>query len=227
MVVNYEVTPVRRLLSNVISHHTVLSHDMTINPQNFLRDIRGTVIPFIRERPENKVCLILVCEMERTNPATGEVVQTEESYFRTLQEPVYSSTDLETMYERMSTKMLEAFSAYLKNGSRWTLKRVLKLNITFSKNKPVKGSSYILLPKGLRGTGCLINVQNKKDHYCFVWSILRELHPRENNKHRIEDLKEYFNELNLDGIEFPTLFSERTFKKSEKNNDISLLVFGH
>lgn len=77
--------------------------------------------------------------MERTNPATGEVVETRESYFRTPQEPVYSSTDLDIMYESMSAKMLEAFSAYLKNGSGCTLKRVLKLDITFSKNKPVKG----------------------------------------------------------------------------------------
>ena len=121
MTLNYEVTPVRRLLSNVVSHHAILSQDATINPQNFLRDIRGTVIPFIRERPENKVHLVLVCEMERTNPATGEVVETRESYFRTLQEPAYSSTDLEAMYERMSAKMLEAFPAYLKNGSGWTL----------------------------------------------------------------------------------------------------------
>lgn len=123
--------------------------------------------------------------------------------------------------------MLEAFLAYLKNGSGWTLKSVLKLDITFSKNKPVKGSSYILLPKGLRGTGCLINVQNKKDDHCFKWAILRHFHPRENNKHRIEDLKEYVNELNLDGIEFPTPCSERTYKKFEKDNKISLLVFGH
>ena len=124
---NYEVTPVRRLLSNAVSHHEILSRDETISPQNFLRDIRGTVISFIRERAENKVHLVLVCEMERVNPATGEDVETIESFFRTLQEPVYSSTDLETMYERMSVKMLEAFSVYLKNGSGWMLKRVLRL----------------------------------------------------------------------------------------------------
>ena len=114
---NYEVTPVRRLLSDVVSHHKIVSRDETMSPQKFLHDIRGTVIPFIRERPENKVYLVLVCEMERTNPARGEVVGTRESYFRTLQEPVYSSTDLKTMYERVTAKMLEAFSAYLKNGS--------------------------------------------------------------------------------------------------------------
>ena len=133
---NYEVTPVRRLLSNVISHHEVLPQNETISPQDFLRDISGTVISFIRERPENKVRLVLVCEIERVNSATGEVVERTESFFSTLQEPVYRSTDLETMYERMVAKMLETFSAYLKNGSGWMLKRVLRLNITLSKNRP-------------------------------------------------------------------------------------------
>lgn len=34
MPTNYEVIPVRRLLSNVVSLHAILSQDITINPQN-------------------------------------------------------------------------------------------------------------------------------------------------------------------------------------------------
>ena len=185
---DYEVTPVRRLLSNIVSHHEVLPRNETISPQDFLRDIRGTVISFIRERPENKVHLILVCEMERTDPDTGEVVETAESFFRTPQEPVYGSADLETMYERMKAKMMETFSSYLKNGSGWIFKRILRLAITLSKNKPVRGLSYIPLTKGLKGSKSLINIQNKKDHHCFKWAILRHFHPREDNPQRIGNL---------------------------------------
>ena len=99
--------------------------------------------------------------------------------FRTLQEPVYGSTDLETMYERMTAKMLESFSEYLNRGSGWMFRRVLRWDITFSRNRPIKGSSYIPLPVGLKKTRSLINVQNKKDHHCFKWAILRHIHPRE------------------------------------------------
>ena len=114
---NYEVRERRRLLSNVVSHHEVLPRDETISPQDFLRGIRRAVISFIRRRLENKVHLVLVCEMERMNPVTGEVEETIMPSFRTVQEPVYNSTDLETMNERMTAKMLESFSAYLRNGS--------------------------------------------------------------------------------------------------------------
>ena len=125
-------------------------------------------------------------------------------------------------------KMLESFSAYLRNGSGWMFKRILSLDIMFSRNRPVRGSSYIPLPEGLKRTKSLINVQNKKDHHCFKWAILRHFHPilkKGGHPERIEDLKEYVDELN--GIEFPTPCSERMYKRFEKNNDTSLLVFGH
>ena len=107
------------------------------------------------------------------------------------------------MYERITAKMLESFSAYLRNGSVWMFKRILRLDITFPRNRPVRSSSYIPLPEGLK-TRSLINVQNKKEHYCFKWAIFRHFHPRKDNPQRIEDLKEYVDELNWEGIEFPT-----------------------
>ena len=114
---DYEVRERRRLLSKVVLHHKILPRDETISPQDFLREVRRTVISFIRGRSENKVHLVLVCEMVRMNPVTREVVETVTSAFRTLQEPVYNSTDLETMNESMTVKMLESFSEYLRNGS--------------------------------------------------------------------------------------------------------------
>ena len=68
-------------------------------------------------------------------------------------------------------------------------KRIIKLEITFSRNRPVRGSSYIQLPEGLRKTGSLIKVQNKKDHHYFKWAILRHFHPKEEHPKRIQDLK--------------------------------------
>ena len=44
---DYEVTPVRRLLSGAVSHHEVLPRNETISPQDFLREIRRTVISFM------------------------------------------------------------------------------------------------------------------------------------------------------------------------------------
>ena len=41
----------------------------------------------------------------------------EQAAFNSMQEAVYDSTDLDTVYERMVLKILESFSAYLRKGS--------------------------------------------------------------------------------------------------------------
>ena len=146
-----------------------------------------------------------------------------------MQEAVYDATDLEELYEKMVSKILESFSAYLKKGSGWTLKRVVRLNITRARNKPLKGSSKIPLPEGLRGTKKLINMANKDDQ-CFKWATTKafNLVKGEKNAHCItEELERQSEEFNWGGIKFPTPCEERMYKKFEDNNNVSLLVFGH
>ena len=48
----------------------------------------------------------------------------------------------------------------------------------------------------------IINIQNR-DNKCFLWYILRYLHPREKNDIRISDLKQYVDDLNTKGINYP------------------------
>ena len=167
--------------------------------------------------------------MMRTDPATGNITNVDTVPFNSYQEFVYYSTDLEAMYEMMIAKMLESFSEFLKNGSGWTLKKIVRLDINVGKNKPVKGSSYAPLPNALRNKGALINMKNKKDNQCFKWAITRCLNPTNDDPQRIkEELRKQGGELNWSGgVEFPTPCSERMYKKFEKNNDASLLVFGH
>ena len=131
-----------------MSHYEIPSRDDIISLLDFLDEIRTTVIAFIRERPQNKIRISLICEMMRTGPA-GSVTNVDMTPFNSYQESVYDSTDLEAMYERMIRKILESFSTYLKKGSGWMPKRVVRLDITVSKNKPAKGSSHIPLPKEL------------------------------------------------------------------------------
>ena len=55
-----------------------------------------------------------------------------------------------------------------------------------------------------------------KDDKCFLWSILRYLHLREKHSTRINDLKEYENDLNFKGIEFPV--KAKDIQKFENQN---------
>ena len=225
----YDVIPARRLLSNIVMNLDILSYDDTISPKDFLGDIRPTVVHFFGEKTGHKVMLTLRCIMDRVNVATGEIEQTDVAYFNTLQVPVYRATDLESMYDTMSAKMIEEFVKNLRNGSGWRLKKVKGLHIKLSRNRTLKGSLYLTHPKGLK-TRLPINIKKRKDDLCLAWSILRLMYTIDDKKNGnpkyIKDLKPHFNELSLEGVEFPTPCCERTFKMQEKNNFL-LAVYGH
>ena len=64
------------------------------------------------------------------------------------------------------------------------------------------GSSYIPLPDWIMRKKAIVSIRNT-DNKCFLWSVLRYLHPREKNDCRLGDLKKHENELNTKGINFP------------------------
>ena len=110
-----EIVPRRRLLNNVVTHYHISSQDTT-SPLDFLNKVRAAVIKFLRERPRNKIQINLICEMMKLDPASGNIASEELASFNSKQESVFISTDLEAIYERMITKILEAFATYLRNG---------------------------------------------------------------------------------------------------------------
>ncbi|CAH3033769.1 unnamed protein product, partial [Porites lobata] len=92
---------------------------------------------------------------------------------------------------------------YQQNGSGWYFKEVIQLEIHTVKFIPMKGSSYIPLPDWIMRKKAIVSIRNK-DSKCFLWSVLRYLHPREKNDCRLTDLKQYEHELNIPkGFTFP------------------------
>ena len=127
----------------------------------------------------------------------------------------------------MVTKIIESFANFLRKGSGWRLKRVVKLIITKSRQNPNRGSSNIPLPKKIANRKALINMMSNDDK-CFKWAVTRALNPVTKNAERIsKELKKQASELNWNGVEFPTPCTEKQFKTFEKNNDVSINVFGH
>ena len=73
----------------------------------------------------------------------------------------------------------------------------------------MRGSSYILLPDFIMRKKAIINIQNR-DNKCFLWCILRYLHPREKNDTRIYDLKLYEDDLNSKSIDYSVKLKDIT-----------------
>ena len=104
---------------------------------------------------------------------------------------------------------------YQRNGSGWYLKEVISFEIHTVDYKPIKGSSHIPLPDFLMRKKAIINMENKDDK-CFLWCVLRYLHPREKHSTRINDLREYENDPNFKRINFPVKVKD--IQKFENQN---------
>ena len=136
-----EIVPRERLLGNNVLGQYTIHAKVSTSPRDFLDRTENVVVKFLGDHPQNKAQLSLVCVMVRFDPTTGNVIAEEPAHFNSAMEIVFEATDLQGVYERMKTKILESFSTYLKNGSGWVLKKVVRLDITLSKFKPMKGSS--------------------------------------------------------------------------------------
>ena len=118
----------------------------------------------------------------------------------------------------MIKQILSNLSIYQKKDSGWYFKEVISLEIHIVEYKPMKGGSYIPLPNFIMRKKAIINMENE-DNKCFLWSILRYLHPREKHSPRINDLKKYENDLNFKEINLPVKVKDIT-KFENQNPDL-------
>src|SRR5688572_17219211 len=142
-------------------------------------------------------------------------------------EVVLDSTDVSEIYNNAKDKIIESMASFQMRGSNWRLRAVQKLEINTVVYQPLKGSSYIPLPKCLASKKGIINMKNE-DEECFKWCVTRALNPVVRDSERItKELIKQSEELDWSGIEFPVAADANAISKFERNNNISINVFGY
>ena len=191
--------------------------DPNLTPAEFFEKNKDLLSYFFKKNKNVKVNLVLVCDMEQqlTNKDGIYAFKEDEAYFRSDEKRVLKSTNIERLINKSVKKITEDLDKYQQNGSGWYFKSVKELQLNVVEYKPYKGSSYIKLPDWIKNKKAIINMKNK-DERCFIWCILRYLHPKPRDNERISDLKKYENELETRGIIFP--MSVKDINKFEKLN---------
>ena len=112
--------------------------------------------------------------------------------------------EIEELLKPATEQMINKIGIWPSEGSGWVIESVDKHYLNIIKYKPMKGSSYIQLPKELRNSKKgLVNLKNK-DNKCFRWCDIWHLNPQEKDPNRIKEAdKSLLSHLNYDGIEFP------------------------
>ncbi|GFY67334.1 c2H2-type domain-containing protein [Trichonephila inaurata madagascariensis] len=143
--------------------------------------------------------------------------------FKTPNNEVLQETNLVRLNDDMSEKIVKESEDFEGKDSGWTLDEILRLEVRTNRYFPFRGSSsFIEVPKQIAKTKAIINVINKKDSQCFMWSILAALYPNTSNPKKVK-LYPHLNKLNFDGISFPTPLNE--VKNFSKMNDIGINIY--
>ena len=181
----------------------VIKGEPGVIPFEYFQSKAPQLKEFLRNHRNIKVRLVLVCLMEKIDGDGKLSTKTlDKAYFHSDTHINLAATDVKQILAVMIKKIIDGIEFYQKAGSGWYFKEVVNLEIHTVDYRPIMGSSYIPLPDFIMRKKAIINIQNR-DNKCFLWSVLRYLHPANRDENRLTDLKQYENDLNTKGINYP------------------------
>ena len=148
------------------------------------------------------------------------------AYFNSASQTIINQMEISEALQISEENILNKIAQWISEGSGWSVKEINNHYLNIAKYEPMKGSSYMKLPKELQNSAKgLINMKNK-DNECFRWCHIRHINPQEKYPQRIKKVdKPYIKILDYSGIEFPVCVKH--YNKIEKQNSININVFGY
>ena len=134
-------------------------------------------------------------------------------------------TEESAVYNTFIQTIEERIQNFNQRGSNWRFQRVLSLDVHFTDFIPLRGSTFLPLPRKITSKKAVINMKNNDDQ-CFKWSVVRALNPVDIHPERItKELKDQSERLDWSGLKFPVKLNQIViFEKL--NPQISINVFG-
>ena len=193
-------------------------------PREFMQKVRINAQNLMRENRQTRVRMILNCEMTRKE-LFSESTQILNTFFHSETVENLEGTDEREIYDGFMQTIEERIQNFNQRGSNWRFQRVLSLDIHFTDFQPLRGSTFLPLPRKISSKKAVINMKNNDDQ-CFKWSVTRALNPVEKNSERVsKELKDQSERLDWSGLKFPVDLKQIII--FEKNNpQTSINVFG-
>ena len=211
-------------------YNYVIKGDPSYGPVDFLNIAKFPMVNIMNNNRNIKAKLEFNVLMERMTPDPDGLKYPPKKFkFHSIGYKIITeSTDTVEIYHDMISEILEEMQKVEQaEGSGHVFLEVENLTLHTDIWDPIKGSSYIDLPPELKNKKAIINMKNKDNNKCFLWSVLRGLNPKDEHPEKIDkDLKSKENTLNMEGINYPV--SLKDIKRFEKQNlDISVSVLGY
>lgn len=162
-------------------------------------------------------------EEDNVSATTRGLKEKQTLYIHTSSIAVGQDTQLEHLFkESVIDFTIQKVDEAMLRGSGFRLSTINELIVQVNKLDPLKGSSYIRLPKTLADKKGVINVKND-DNMCFKWAVLSALHPMIHAERKANYIR-YEKELDFTGIEFPVQVKHIS-KFEQLNQTISINVY--
>ena len=109
----------------------------------------------------------------------------------------------EQAYKKLLDTVIDKVEKFTHLGSGWHVSKLFEFQLKITKQVPIKGSSYLVLPEKYRNPKFILIMKNQ-DEECFKWCVARHFCRDERNPQRISKrLRLEADKLNWKGIEFP------------------------
>ena len=175
--------------------------DPLIQMQNTRKGVERQLSILLNEMKGLKYVETLKVTFEKIS---SDVIIEKSAYFNSASQTIINQVGISESLKISSENIINKIAQWISEGSGWTVKEINDHYLNITKYEPMKGSSYMKLPKELQNSAKgLINMKNK-DNECFRWCHIRHINPQEKYPQRIKKVdKQYIEKLNYSGIEFP------------------------
>ena len=199
------------------------SEDPLIQIQNTRLVIENNLLKILTEMKGLKFNEVLKITFKKQ---VGDEPIEKTAYFNGKVQLMTNEIEIAESLQITQEQIINRIQQWISEGSGWTIQSVDSHFINVVEYRPLKGSSYISLPKVLQNSAKgLINLKNE-DNECFRWCHIRHLNPQDNHPERIKKTdKQYVEKLDYTDIEFPV--TAKQYKRIEKQNSINVNVFGY
>ena len=132
--------------------------------------------------------------------------------------------DLNKVYNTIIDRFQESIDKAVLRGSGWSQGKVEELELRITKYNPIRGKSYIPLPKEISDKKAVLNIKNT-DEKCFMWCVLAHLFSKKSKDHpeRVSHYTEHVSKLNWTGLTYP--ITPEGIDKFEEQNPVTVNVY--
>ena len=137
---------------SALSHFTrekIIDGRPGYGPQRFFKAVRNLLIKILQENKNTKTKMIFICQMQRTDLKTGEIIEINADFHSEIEKNLEETSD-KKLLDRMIARIEEVLANFQQSGSNWVFQKIIRLEIHFANWQPLGGSTFFPLPAKIK-----------------------------------------------------------------------------